>query len=118
MLALTALALAACAGGSAADTDSAARFLVPAGQYTLYNCAQLAERSKTTAARQHELDGLMTKAATSSGGQLVNAVAYRPEYLTLRGEMLDLRQAAVDKKCDFVPGEPPGSRDVSSQAVH
>jgi hypothetical protein len=113
---LSVLLLAACAGSG--DTETEARFLVAPGKYTLYNCMQIAEVAKTKSERQHELEGLMAKAGTSSSGQLVNAVAYRPEYVTLRGEMMDLRQAAVDKKCDFVPGEPAGANDLSSRAIH
>jgi hypothetical protein len=109
--------LAACAGSNTTDSDSAARFLVAPGKYTLFNCAQLAVQSKTTVERQHELEGLMAKAGTTSGGEVVNAIAYRPEYVTLRGEMMDLRQAALDKKCKFVPGESPVTGDVSGQVV-
>jgi hypothetical protein len=113
---LAALLLTACAGSG--ETDSEARFLVAPGKYTLYNCTQLAQVAKTKAERQHELEGLMAKAGTSSSGQVVNAVAYRPEYVALRGEMMDLRQTAADKKCDFVPGEPADANDVSSRAIH
>jgi hypothetical protein len=98
--------LTGCASTDPASTDSAARFLVAPGKYAIYNCAQIKEQSKTKAAREQELEGLMARASASSGGRLVNAVAYRPEYVTLRGELMDLRQAAADKKCDFVPGEP------------
>jgi hypothetical protein len=104
--------LTACAASNSTGSDGAARFFVAPGKYDLYNCAQLAQQSKTTAAREHELEGLMTRAGASSSGNLVNAVAYRPEYVTLRGEMMDLRQAAVDKKCNFVPGEPAAGRSV------
>jgi hypothetical protein len=107
--------LCACATDDS-STDRAARFLVAPGKYTIYDCAQLAEVSKTKAERQHELEGLMAKASASSGGRVVNAIAYQPEYLSLRGEMMDLRQAAVDKKCNFVPGEP-HARTISSRQI-
>jgi hypothetical protein len=111
--ALAALTLAACAG----NDDTTARMLVAPGKYALFNCTQLAEQATTNQKRQHELEGLMAQAGTGSGGQLASAVAYRPEYLQLRGEMEDLRQTAADKKCNFVPGEDPGATAASSRAI-
>lgn len=101
---LSALLLLAVLLTGCANDDSAARFLVAPGKYVLYDCAELQRASIKTAAREHELEGLMAKASTGAGGGLVNAIAYRPEYDSLRGDMMDLRQAAVDRKCDFVPG--------------
>ena len=75
--------------------------MVAPGRYVLFNCQQIAQQSKTNSERMHVLEGLMAK----SGSELANAVAYRPEYLQLRGEMDDLRRTAADKKCKFVPGE-------------
>jgi hypothetical protein len=112
--ALAALTLTACAGG---NDDAAARFLVAPGRYALFNCKQLAQQAAVNVERQRELEGLMAQAGTGSGGRLVSSVAYRPEYLTLRGELSDMRQTAVDKKCDFVPGEDPGATAASSRAI-
>jgi hypothetical protein len=111
---LAALMLTACAGG---NDDVAARFLVAPGKFALYNCKQIAQAASDNMARQHVLEALMLKAGSDSGGQLVSAVTYRPEYLTLHGEMDDLRQTAVDKKCDFVPGTTAG-RDPGLSAIH
>jgi len=112
-LVLIAVLLSACAG----NDDMTGRMLVAPGKYVLFNCTQLAEQATTNLKRQHELEGLMVQAGTGSGGQLVSAVAYRPEYLQLRGEMEDLRQTAADKKCNFVPGEDPGATAASSRAI-
>jgi hypothetical protein len=43
--------------------------------------------------RQRELEALMTKAGTATGGQIASSMAYRPEYNQLRGEMVQLRKA-------------------------
>ena len=101
---LCALLLGAGLLAGCANDDSTARFFVAPGKYVLYDCTELKQASLKTAAREHELEGLMAKADIGAGGGLVNAVAYRPEYDSLRGDMMDLRQAAIDKKCDFVPG--------------
>ena len=110
---LAAVTLSACAG----DDDMTARMLVAPGKYVLFNCTQLADQAEANMKRQHELEGLMAQAGTGSGGQMVSAVAYRPEYLQLRGEMEDMRQTAADKNCDFVPGEDPGATTASSRAI-
>jgi hypothetical protein len=111
---LVALTLTACAGG---NDDMTARMLVAPGKYVLFNCTQLADQATANLKRQHELEGLMAQAGTGSGGQMVSAVAYRPEYLQLRGEMEDLRQTAADKKCKAVPGDDPGVTATSSRAI-
>ena len=110
---LAALTLAACAG----NDDQAARFLVAPGRYALFNCEQLAQEAAVKVTRQHELEGLMAQAGTGSAGQLVSAVTYRPEYLTLRGELEDMRQTAADKKCKVVPGEEPAGLAASGGAI-
>ena len=110
---LAALTLAACAG----NDDQAARFLVAPGRYALFNCEQLAQEAAVKVTRQHELEGLMAQAGTGSAGQLVSAVTYRPEYLTLRGELEDMRQTAAEKKCKVVPGEEPAGLAASGDTI-
>jgi len=89
------------AGGPALADDAAwTRFLVAPGKYVLFNCQQLDVQAKTNEKRMHELEALMAK----SGSEFANAVAYKPEYLQLSGEMEDIRREAADKKCKTVPG--------------
>ena len=98
-----ALALAAWLGGTgaaSADDETMSKFLVAPGNYILFNCQQLDVAAKTNQKRIAELEALMAK----SGNELANMVAYRPEYLQLRGEMADLRREAADKKCKATPG--------------
>jgi hypothetical protein len=100
---IAAAALLSACGASPADDDndaSLSRFFVAPGRYVLFNCQQIAQQAKGNMERQQVLEGLMAR----SGSELANAVAYRPEYLQLRGEMNDLRQEATNKKCKFVPG--------------
>lgn len=118
-LGLPALLLAAglLAGCTASEGDSTSRFLVAPGKYVLFNCQQIAQQAQTNSDRQRELEALMLKAGDDSAGRLVSAVAYKPEYYQLRGEMADLRRQALDKKCKFVPGEDRSARPVGSAAV-
>ena len=45
----------------------------------------------------------MAKAGTRAG-ELISDATYGPDYATARGEMDGLRAAAVERKCNFVPG--------------
>jgi hypothetical protein len=99
--ALAGVGLSGCAGGA---DDTAASFLVAPGKYTLFNCDQIADQTEINLKRQHELEALMVRAGPGSG-EVVSAVAYRPQYLTLRGELTELQRVAAEKKCKFVPGE-------------
>ena len=104
--------LAACAGAPGGSSDETyGRILFAPGKYALYKCDEIADRTTANLTRQHELEALMAKAGAGSGGQLVSSVAYRPEYLELRGEMVELRRVAAEKNCKFVPGvDTPGGR--------
>ncbi len=86
-------------------------FLVAPGKYVLYNCDELKRRCR-------EQRGAPKRTRTADGerrhrcrGRLIGDATYGPEYATLRGEMDDMRTAARDKNCDFVPG-------VESPPVH
>lgn len=90
--------------GCAMSDDTMARFLVAPDKYTLYNCRDLAAQEKITAARESELRQLMAQAGIDSSGRLVSAMAYRPDYIEVLGELRELRQALIDKKCAPSPG--------------
>ena len=95
------VALAGCTTSGGNSDDRAGRFLVAPDKFVLYSCPALAQRAADINIRERELLGLMAKAGTGSGGRLVSTVAYRPEYLELRGEMNELRSAAAAKNCKF-----------------
>lgn len=118
MVAIVVLAwLAGCTSSGGTSDETAGRFLFAPGKFALYNCAEIADVAVANAKRQHELELLMAKAGAGAGGQLVSSVAYRPEYLEKRGEMVELRRVAAEKNCKFVPGvDKPGAR-VSDSAV-
>ena len=97
-----ALAVLLC-GAASADDDAMSHFLVAPGKYILFNCQQLDVAAKNNQKRIAELEALMAK----SGSEFANMVAYRPEYLQLRGEMADMRREAADKKCKSTPGAGP-----------
>jgi len=101
-----ALAAALLAGCTMSD-DQMARFVVAPGKYTLYSCEEIARETQTKAAREQELQQLRARASTDSGGQLISSVAYDPDYLTVRGELNELRKAVAEKNCAAAPGAAP-----------
>ena len=114
-IALLVALLSGCASSGGPSDETVGRVLFAPGKFALYTCAELADRATANVARQHVLEGLMAKAGEGAGGRMVSSVAYRPEYLELRGEMVELRRAAAAKDCKFVPGvDKPGARASDS----
>jgi hypothetical protein len=91
------LMLAVLLAGCSANLDE---LVVAPGKFEIYNCDQLAARGRTAVARERELKTLIDKAEEGSGGALVSTIAYRNDYLTVRGELKQLETTAIDKKCD------------------
>jgi hypothetical protein len=52
------------------------------GQFEFYSCEQLATARPSLKAHEQELKLLMDKAAQSTGGTVVNVIAYKAEYVT------------------------------------
>ena len=55
-------------------------------KYDLYDCKQLETERKSLATRSAELQGLMAKAETGVAGPVVAELAYRNEYVAVRGQ--------------------------------
>jgi hypothetical protein len=88
--------LLGCAGVSDQNAGTA---LVTPGKFSLYTCKDIEERTRALGQREQELQGLMARAAAGPGGDIVNAIAYRSDYLQTRGELKLLADAAADKQC-------------------
>jgi hypothetical protein len=95
-----ALTLSGCAemGGDAWTTA----FADPA-TYELYDCKQLEPVRKSLAAREAELQGLMAKAQTGTGGPVVSELAYRNDYISVRGQARLADEAWRKNKCRETP---------------
>jgi hypothetical protein len=101
------LALSGCADMSDGMTTA---FADPA-QYELYDCKQLETERKGLATRAAELQGLMAKAETGVGGTVVSELAYRNEYVAVRGRTRFADEAWRKNKCregaaSATPGPP------------
>jgi len=98
---LGACAFAALLAGCAGSVDDIGLVTVDPAKFTFYNCADLATRNKQVINRERELRDLMERAEAGPGGAFASALAYRSEYVSVRGELKLLQQVAVEKKCEL-----------------
>jgi len=96
--AVAAVCAAVCVAGCSYNDDIASAIVAP-GKYQLNTCEDLTIRGRDTAKRERELKALMEKSEQGTGGTLVNILAYRTEYLTARGELMQLEAAASARNC-------------------
>jgi hypothetical protein len=93
------LALVLGLAGCANMGDSMTTAFADPAKYELYECKQLETERKTLATRQAELQGLMAKAETGVAGPVVAELAYRNEYLAVRGQSRFAEEAWQRNKC-------------------
>jgi hypothetical protein len=93
------LALGAGLGGCADMSDGMTSAFADPARYELYDCKQLEPERKTLATRAAELQGLMAKADTGVAGPLVAELAYRNEYIAVRGQAKLADEAWRRNKC-------------------
>ena len=106
--------------GCASD-DSTARLFVAPDKYVLYTCDEMAREMKTKVVREQELAQLMQRAGTDAGARLISGVTYDPEYLSVRGEINDLRASAAAKNCNTpaaAPASPTPTTPRDAAATH
>jgi hypothetical protein len=89
------IGLAGCADLSDSMTSA---FADPA-KYDLYECNQLETERKTLATKAAELQGLMAKANTGVAGPVVAELAYRNDYIAVRGQAKLADEAWQRNKC-------------------
>jgi hypothetical protein len=95
--------LLALLGGCASLTESSFTVFADPGKYTYYNCEQIAINIKNWNIRESELRLLMGKAEQSTGGSMVNALAYQSDYATAAEELKVLEKTARSKNCNAAP---------------
>ncbi|MGJ5177060.1 hypothetical protein ACQR16_01515 [Bradyrhizobium oligotrophicum] len=99
-------ALAALLSGCAGMSDSVSTAFADPAKYELYDCKQLEAERKALAARTAEVQGLMAKAETGAGGVVVAEVAYRNDYVAVRGQSQLAEEAWRRNKCVETPPAP------------
>ena len=110
---LVLLALGGGLSGCAEMGESMTSAFVDPAKYDLYECKQLEPERARLAARAAELQGLMAKAETGVTGPVVAELAYRNEYIMVRGQTKLADEAWRRNKCQetkpatAVPAAPP-----------
>jgi hypothetical protein len=100
------LALSGCAGMS----ETVAPAFADPAKYELYDCKQLEAERKAIATRTADLQKLMDKAETGAGGAVVSELAYRNDYVSVRGQAQLAEDAWRRNKCrETLPGAAPAA---------
>ena len=97
------LALGCGLGGCTNMSDSMASAFADPAKYDLYECKQLESERKNLATRAAELQGLIAKAQTGVAGPVVAEIAYRNEYIAVRGQAKNADEAWQRNKCRETP---------------
>jgi hypothetical protein len=105
-LALTLFALGLGVSGCAEMSDSMTVAFADPSKYDLYDCKQLEDERKQLGTRTAELQGLISKAETGTGGTVVAELAYRNDYVALRGQSHYVEEAWRKKRCRASPPAP------------
>jgi hypothetical protein len=102
------LVLAGHLGGCASMGDGmvSGAFVDPA-KYDLYDCPQLETERKTLATKTAELQGLIDKAQTGTGGAVVSELAYRNDYISTRAQAKLAEENWQKSKCVASAPKPP-----------
>jgi hypothetical protein len=116
LAALALLALGAVLSGCADMGDTMISAFADPAKYDLFDCKQLEGERSRLSARGAELQGLMAKAETGVAGPVVAELAYRNEYISVRGQTKLAEEAWRRNKCQetrpdaaAAPGAPPAS---------
>ena len=104
-----AVAALGAAGFALSDCTSMSETVAPAfadpAKYELYDCKQLETERKSLAARTADLQRLMDKAETGAGGAVVSELAYRNDYVAVRGSAQLAEDAWRRNRCRETPPE-------------
>jgi hypothetical protein len=115
--ALVLLAAGAALSGCAGMSETVAPAFADPGKYELYDCKQLETERKALANRTADLQRLMDKAETGAGGAVVSELAYRNDYIAVRGQAQLADEAWRRNRCRETPPEPtPPATPPSSAA--
>ena len=96
-----ALLMAGLGGCSGMSEFSSSSVMVVPGKYNLQGCQEIESNIRGRRARDAELEKLMAQASTGAGGEIVNLMVYRTDYLQNRAELDELVRTAADKQCSI-----------------
>jgi hypothetical protein len=91
--------LAICLGGCVLAPDSFEPAFSDPAKFDFLECKDLNQREQLLAKREQEMRELMDTASQGTGGAVANALAYRTDYLNVRGELKQVRAVVERKEC-------------------
>jgi hypothetical protein len=103
VMAIALLVLGVGLSGCADMSDTVGLAFADPAKYDLYNCKQLETERKTLATKAAELQALMAKAHTGVAGPVVAELAYRNDYLAVRGQARLAEEVWQRNKCRASP---------------
>lgn len=89
-------ALSGCSGDSSITSLN-----IDPGRYSVYRCPQLVTRLKELDATQKKLSELMSRAADSTGGEIIGTLTYRAKYENNIADRNLVLRTAAEKSCDL-----------------
>ena len=93
--------LTACSESNSFTTGNPFTVFAGPGEFEFYSCEQLLPQRNALVTRAHDLKLLMDKAEQSTGGAIVNVIAYEADYVTAREQVKVIEETARIKKCNF-----------------
>jgi hypothetical protein len=93
------LLVAALLSGCSTAGDNPFTVFADPGKYQYYDCDSLAAQRIFWRRREEELKLLMDKGERSTGGTVVNAIAYKSDYVAAQEELKVLEATARSKNC-------------------
>ncbi|HLX16214.1 MAG TPA: twin-arginine translocation pathway signal [Bradyrhizobium sp.] len=104
---LTLLACGQALSGCADISESMSSAFADPAKYDLWECKQLEVERKSLATRSAELRGLIDKAQAGVAGPVVAELAYRNEYIAVRGQAKNAEEVWQRNKCrETMPAKP------------
>ena len=117
------LALGTVLSGCAEMGEQVSFAFADPSKYELWECKPLEAERKALTNRAAELQGLMAKADTGVAGPVVSELAYRNEYVAVRGQIKFADEAWRRNKCrESPPGTvvatPPPAPSATDKPMH
>jgi hypothetical protein len=98
-LAVGGLSLGSVLSACSSAGDSQLTLFAEPGVYRYHSCDQIANIRKYWSTREQELKELMARAEKSTGGAVINVIAYQTDYVNAREQVGVLDATARSKNC-------------------
>jgi hypothetical protein len=78
-------------------------YLVDPARYDLMQCKDLVAQWKNLSAREQELRKLQARASEGTGGAIIGAISYRPDFEAVLADKKNVQREAAEKNCALTP---------------